>query len=448
MSMLLKKLLQGEKRTVKAKKNILASFFIKGLDSLIYLMLVPVTLDFLNPYEYGIWLTLSSILMWINTFDIGLGNGMRNKLAEAMATNNRELARAYVSTTFIMLIVLMSITIFVGSIFGTFINWYKILGVPMDMIPHIDSIVYVSFVLFCTNFVFKFIGNVYLGMQLPAVNNLLVTVGNLLALVVIYLLTFFTKGSLLVVAVVYSSAPLVVYLLAYPITFKKIYPFLSQSFKFFKKAYFSSLFNVGIQFFILQISNVVLFACTNLLISHLFGPENVTPYNIAYRYFSLILMLNNLIMAPIWSATTDAYVKCDLTWIKKTRLTVTKILWVGVITIGIMLLISKFVYHIWIGQQVEIPFKLSVLIALYVCILMWSISYSSFINGFGKLKLQTINSVVFAIIFFPLSIGFGKAFGIYGVLVSMCIINLLPLVINKIQYDKIVNQQATGIWNK
>ncbi|MDE6084614.1 MAG: hypothetical protein K2G11_09000, partial [Muribaculaceae bacterium] len=55
--MLLNKFLKGDGRTVKAKKNILASFLLKGLDGLIYLLLVPVTLGYLNEYEYGIWLT-------------------------------------------------------------------------------------------------------------------------------------------------------------------------------------------------------------------------------------------------------------------------------------------------------------------------------------------------------------------------------------------------------
>jgi O-antigen/teichoic acid export membrane protein len=70
--------LDYSKRTHKALFNIASSFVIKGASILLSLLLVPLTLDYLNPYEYGIWLTLSSVLMWINYFDIGLGNGLRN----------------------------------------------------------------------------------------------------------------------------------------------------------------------------------------------------------------------------------------------------------------------------------------------------------------------------------------------------------------------------------
>ena len=115
------------------------------------------TLGYLNSYEYGIWLTLNSILMWINSFDIGLGNGLRNRLAEAVAKNDLSLGRIYVSTTFFMLIFLMSGLIILGSIAEPFVNWYDILSTSPEQIPHLKEIVYVSFLIFCLNFIFKFI---------------------------------------------------------------------------------------------------------------------------------------------------------------------------------------------------------------------------------------------------------------------------------------------------
>ena len=444
----IKKFFQGEERTVKAKKNILGSIFIKGLDSVIYLLLVPVTLGYLNPYEYGIWLTLNSILMWINSFDVGLGNGMRNKLAAAIARGDKELGRIYVSTTFLMLIVLMGIVILIGSCVEPFIDWYDILSASPKNVQNLSMIVYVSFGIFCLNFIFKFIGNVYLAMQLPAINNLLVVSGHLIALVVIYVLTLTTVGSLFYVALVYSMAPLVVYLITYPITFKKIYPYLSPSIKYFRKQYLKDLFNIGFQFFILQLSAILLFSFANILISHMFGPENVTPYNIAYRYFSVVLMGMNLIMAPIWSATTDAYEKGDIAWIRKTKKKTRQVLIIVTVGIGIMVVISEWIYKLWVGFEVQIPFVLSALIGCYVCIIIWSMSYSSFLNGLGKLRVQTINTVAIAILFVPICGGLGKLYGIQGIVIGMCILNFSGLILNKIQFDKIIANKANGIWMK
>lgn len=446
--MLKKVLFRGDQRTVKAKKNIIASIFLKGFDGIIYLLLVPVTLGYLNQYEYGIWLTLSSILMWINSFDIGLGNGMRNKLATALAKEDFELGRSYVSTTFFMLVLLMGGLIMIGSIINPFINWYGILNTDESVVPRLNQIVYIAFFIFCINFIFKFIGNVYLALQLPSVNNLLVVSGNGLALLSVFILTKTTSGCLLYVAMAYSFSPLTIYLLAYPVTFKFRYPNLAPSLRYFKGKYLKDLFNIGIQFFILQISGILMFAITNLVISHMFGPAQVTPYNISYRYLSVMIMLSNLVLAPMWSATTDAYIKGDMLWIEKTNNKIQRFL--ILITIGLLLMamVSKWVYKIWIGSSVIVPFSLTLMMAVYDAIVLWSLSYSVFLNGFGKLRLQTIMSIVMALTIIPLSYVCGGKMGIIGIVGLLCLFHTIALIINKIQFDKLICNRATGVWNK
>lgn len=443
-----KNILKGDSRTVKAKKNIIVSVLLKGIDSIVYLLLVPVTLGYLNQYEYGIWLTLNSILMWINSFDIGLGNGMRNKLAIAIAKDDRNLGRIYVSTTFYMLIMLMGALIVIGTICEPFIDWYGILGTTSSMVPHLNKIVYVAFTIFCLNFIFKFIGNVYLAMQLPAVNNLMVVGGHLLSLIIIFILTKTTSGSLFLVAIVYSASPLLIYLLAYPITFCRIYPYLKPSVKQFQWTYLKDLFNIGVQFFLLQLSAILLFAFANLLISHMFGPENVTPYNIAYRYFSLVPMAMSLVLAPMWSATTEAYTKGDIAWVEKTMKSVHKVLLIMTFGLILMTATSEFIYNIWVGPEINIPFILSVLMALYVGIISYSISYSQFLNGFGKLRIQTINTVIVALLFLPICYVLGHLWNVAGIVVGMCLLNISGLILNRIQFNRIIRGEASGIWNR
>jgi O-antigen/teichoic acid export membrane protein len=89
---------EGDQRSVKAKKNILASFLVKGFNIAVGFLLVPLTIDYIDKSLYGIWLTLSSIVTWFRFFDVGLGNGLKNKFAEALAKGDRHLARVYVST--------------------------------------------------------------------------------------------------------------------------------------------------------------------------------------------------------------------------------------------------------------------------------------------------------------------------------------------------------------
>ena len=75
----------GSSRSANLKKNVLASYCIKAVSILIGLVRVPLLLTYLDTEKYGVWLTIASMVMWIQHFDLGLGHGLRNKFAEAWA---------------------------------------------------------------------------------------------------------------------------------------------------------------------------------------------------------------------------------------------------------------------------------------------------------------------------------------------------------------------------
>ena len=102
-----KDIFQKKNRSSILMLNVLASFFIKGWSALVVLIMVPLTLECLGKYKNGVWLTISSLLIWIDQMDIGLGNGLRNKLTSYMAHNNIEGARNIISSTFAMLVFIM-----------------------------------------------------------------------------------------------------------------------------------------------------------------------------------------------------------------------------------------------------------------------------------------------------------------------------------------------------
>ena len=57
-----------------------------------------------------------------------------------------------------------------------------------------------------------------------------------------------------------------------------------------------------------------MYQCTNILISNVSGPNEVTSYNIAYKYLGIAMMIYSIILSPLWPAFTDAYTKKDFNW--------------------------------------------------------------------------------------------------------------------------------------
>lgn len=431
---LFKKIFQSsDERSRKIKYNILISLLLKGVGILVSLLIIPLTLHYLSAYEYGVWLTISSIMIWITYFDIGLGNGLRNKLAEAIAKNNWEQGRIYISTSFFVLALVMAALIGLLLISSSYIDWNRILNTTNQPIPHLNELVTCVLILFCFSFVLKLVGVVLVALQLPAFNDLFLFLGSLLSLFSIYMLTLFTKGNLFYVAFAFSMAPLIVYLIAIPVIFGK-YKLLKPGFKYVKLSYAKGLMGLGVKFFIIQIACLVIFSTSNFLISHFFSPAEVTPYNIAFRYFNVLIMLFTIMITPIWTAITDAYIKKEYAWIKLKMKTIMK-LWGGCIgVVVLMVLLSEKIYYFWIGDAVAIDLNLSLGMAVYVLVSTWNQIFATFVNGINEIKLQLRLAIVEAILFVPVAYLFSRLFGLVGMVYAMAFVLFISSVGLSIQY--------------
>lgn len=429
------------------KKNILAAFFLKGFSVLVSFLLVPLTLGYLNEYEYGIWLTLNSVLSWIYMFDIGLGNGLRNRLTEALAKDDSELGRIYVSTSFFGMSVIGILIFAIYLLLHGFVDWYAVFNVDCQQVGNLPEIISIVVGIVCIIFVFKIAGNIFMSLQMPAINDMMVFAGSLLSLVIIYILTKTTSGSLKDVAVTFTVSSAVVYIIAFMVIVMR-YGKIAPSIHYVKLSYFKNLMSLGVNFMIIQIAVLVIFMTSNLIISNLFGPSEVTPYNISFKYFSIVAMVFSLIINPVWSAVTDASTRGDFTWISNMTRRMTQIWILSVICLAILVVFSGTFYRWWVGAGVDVPFTMSIWMAIYMAITTLANLYANIINGFGKIRVQLIFAICQAVIYIPLAVWFGTVFGVIGILLALCAVCSIGAVLNVIQTHKLLSGNAGGLWIK
>jgi O-antigen/teichoic acid export membrane protein len=438
----------GHERSTRAKRNILYSFLIKGLSIAISLVLVPLTIHYVNPTRYGIWLTLSSIIGWFTFFDIGFGNGLRNKLAEAVSREEYELARIYVSTTYAILSIIIGFVLIIFLCINPLLNWSRILNSPSEMSGELSLLALVVFVFFCIQFVLQLLITIMTANQEPAKASFFSLLGSLGSLLIIFILTKTTGGNLVYLGTAFSVAPVIVLLITSIWYFKKEYKVFAPSFRYVKFGFARDLMGLGIKFFILQIAAIVIYQTSNIIIAQIFGPAQVTPYNIAYKYFSVITMIMGIILMPFWSAFTEAWTKKDIQWIKNAvkRL---KIVWILLsITTVTMLIFSNFIYKLWVGKEIVVPFSISAVMAVYVIIYGWNGIYINFLNGVGIIKLQLYSGIWGMILNIPMAVYLGNTIGIIGVLLPTVILGAINMIWSTIQYNKIINFNARGLWAK
>lgn len=81
-------------------------------------------------------------------------------------------------------------------------------------------------------------------------------------------------------------------------------------------------------------------------------------------------------------------------------------------------------------------------------LMMWTIGHSMYINGIGKIRLQLINAIVTGILYVPVALLLCKYIGINGILVALCLSQIINVFVAPIQCNKLISGTATGIWNK
>lgn len=440
-------LLKGSDRTNLIKKNIFSLFILKVVSVCSSLILVPLTLRYLEPNKYGIWLTLSSIVAWVGYFDLGLSNGMRNQLGEAFAKNDLKSARVLVSTTFASLLIIVVFLNILFWIINPFLNWNTILNVNMSMKNEISMLVFVVFTLFSFQFLTGLIIAVINTDQQPALANSINVFSSLLSLIVIYLLTLFTKNSLLFLGISLSTISFIVPLTASIFFFKFKYNNISPKFAFVDFRKIKSIAKQGVQFFILQITTVILTMTDLLIISRLYGAKEVVPYNIAYRLFGYVIIVFGIFTTPLWASYNEAYNKNEENWIKRTTNKMV-FLWV-ILVIGVFFMIafSSHIYKFWIGDQIVIPISLTFYMGVFVILQSLNSIFATFIYSTGKLLILTYSSIFISIINIPLCLFLAKYlnFGTSGIIIATILCTTLNLILAIYQYMKIINNNATGI---
>lgn len=437
-------------RSLIVRDNIAASVFIKGGSLIVTILLVPLAVGYLDPVRYGIWLTLSSILSWSSFFDVGLGNGLRNKFAEAMAKNDFRTARVYVSTAYIILGAIVSALFVLILMVNPFLDWTRILNAPASLFFELRVLALWAAAFFLLKLLSSLITAILLADQKSAKSDFVNLVGNLLAIVVLYILARVSTGSLLMFGLCLSIIPVLVGSIVTVLLFRGHYKNVSPSFKYLEMGHAKDLANVGIQFFVIQLSVLVIFASGNLIIAQLFGPAEVTPYNIAFRYFNVLTFVFGIIMTPFWSGFTDAYHRKDFVWIKATLRQLIIVWGIGVGVVLVMLSVSGYIYSIWVGKDIKIPFIMSFVMALSVVIVTWNNIFTYFINGVGKIRLQLYASVFMAIVLVPLAVFFAQYanMGPSGVMLATCVCLLSGSILGPIQAIKLIDGTADGIWSK
>lgn len=440
---------KGNARSARARKNIAAMVLLRGTSALCSLIVVPLTIGYVDKYEYGIWLTISSLVAWLSFFDLGIGNGLRNKFIDAVARHKPKLARIYVSTAYSLIGMLVGAVWLIAVTASYFIDWCDVLNARADLAFQLRWTVIIVITNFSLIFILALNRTLLIALQKPAISSVFDTTTQVLLCAVLWILTHYTDGTLIHLAFAMGGTSMAVLIASNIWTFSTVLRPYRPSFRYVRFRMARGIMSMGILFFFLQIIAIAFYQTNNLIISQFVGPAEVTVYNIAYKYTNVLPMIFSILITPFWSAYAEANVNGDYDWMRSTTSKLIRTVGMLAMLGVVMVVFSPVFYKIWIRDVVDVPLIITALVCAFQILNIWSTLWTQLLCGFGKIRLQTICSSLCCLSYLPLGIMGCKYFGLKGLLIAS-LISLVAFTswFGIIQVHKLTNRTAKGIWNK
>ncbi|TKC03493.1 oligosaccharide flippase family protein [Pedobacter cryotolerans] len=416
--------IDSKQRNNNIKIQIYLTLLLRGISIILSFYVIRITLGYLGKDLYGIWIVLLSIISWISLCDIGVGNGLRNKLTIALAKNDTNLARSYVSTAYIIL-AFIAIVIFGTFIIASyFVSWQDIFNSRLLTREdyHFMMIIFIGGIV--VSFVLSLINSILNAYQKSSLTNIGTIITNALFVILLVIFKSYFLSGLIKIISLYSICLIVSNIIVSLIFFYQN-QHVTPHYRFYSKEKIKEILNLGGSFFVIQIAVLLIFTVDNFIILQLLGTQSVSLYNVVFKLFSIFTLGFGIIISPLWSAFTEAKEKNDYIWMKGIIKKLNKLMILIAIGLFVMLFIYQPILDFWLPKDTRISpsFGLILSFSLFILLSIWNNIYSFFLNGVSVVKMQVRTSIIGALINVPLAILFVKYFdfGLPGVVLSMCI---------------------------
>ncbi len=410
--------------------NILGAFLVKGGSMILTLFLLPAYIRFFgNDNVLGIWYTILSIINWVLVFDLGIGNGLRNKLPKALAENDLKGGRTLVSSTYIASAGLVVIIGIIGSIVIHLLNWNAILNIDESelSLPVLKYAIQIAFIGVLIQFVLKLVTSILYAIQKSGLVNLLTLLSNVIIFIVINLLPAGdTSSSIIAISyfnILAVNLPLlVVSMILFLGRFRDIRP----SFKFWSKDSAKSLLKIGLTLLWLQLIFMVVSSTNEFLISAFCDPSDVVVYQVYFKIFNSVAAICSLVLIPIWSAVTKAKVEKCYAWIKKTYMLLLGFSVLVLVVLMLIVVVLQPIVNFWLKENaIDVNYLYAVIFALSGFIFMVHNVNTSIGNGFSYFKPQIVLMTLAAVVDIPLAWVFVK---LTGGMIGVVLANIIVLI--------------------
>jgi O-antigen/teichoic acid export membrane protein len=398
----------------------------RGVGFLVSFLSVPLTIGYLGKERYGVWILLSSLLAWVRLADLGVGNGLRTAIANALGSGRPDLVRTLLSTAFALPCTIAALLGLVAALAWPWIDWVALFGVTTeDARAEVGPAIAASLGFFLLAFPLSITAVTYDALQEGKLQNYWGIAGNIASLVALVVVTR-THGGLVLLVIAISGTGLIVNVLSGVWLFGHYKPLLAPRPRAVQISSVRRLLQAGGTFFLIQIVALVIFQTDNFIVAKFTGSANVPSYSLTYTLFSYSYLPQTILFNYLWVAYADAIARHDIGWVARTlKRNLSFSLGFTLAAVVPLIFIARPFIRLWTRDAVVPPLDLVSWMAAWSLIYAFCSPIACLLAAADHMKAQLVYSAVAAAVNIVLSIMLIKSWGVTGVIAGTVISYLI-----------------------
>jgi O-antigen/teichoic acid export membrane protein len=426
-----------EGRSAERYRRIAWSTLLAGVGKVISMgtgvISVPLVIGYLSSDQYGMWLTMSSLVAVLGPLDLGIGLGLLTILSDADGRGDRETARRAVATSLTMLLTIAAVVLIAFAAAYAFIPWSRLFNVntaaaASDAGPA-AAVLVTSFTL---GLPLGIIGLIQLAHQSNYISSLWAIAGNLGSLAAI-VAVIVLHASLPILVVALTGVGLLAALLNGAALFRYQRPWLRPHRGDVDRKLMRPLLRVGGLFMILQIAGLVGYQLDNFVIAQIMGAGSVQEYAVPVKLFSLAPTLLSFALMPLWPAYRESLARGDWAWISRTlRRSLLLAAAINIPSAIFLTFAGPTVLHLWVGDKVHPTFVLMLGLGLWLAMNTLNGPLAMLLNGANAMGFQAACAILMAVANVTISIFLvyrvGVSGAVWGSIIAQAVFVVLPSI--------------------
>jgi O-antigen/teichoic acid export membrane protein len=385
---------------------------------LLVVMSVHLTVPYLGTTRFGVWATFASMAAMLSLLDLGIGNALVNRVAQAAAHGERHELQRVVSGGSGLLAITGFFAAALLSIGAYAVPWERVFKLTdARTIDETRTAAVVFAVCFGINLFSTGLMRVLAGQQRMHAANVVTGIAAALACGTLWFAADKQAGVPWLIALTFGLQS-VVSLLA-GVLLHRDGLWLRRGLGSAIQQEWRYLLNTGSLFMLLQLGTMVGWASDSLILASLKGASEVAIYAVAVRLFQFASQPFAVINAPLWGAYADAFARRDLSFVRSTLKRSLALTLVGsCVASGILLIVAPTLIPAWTQRSLAVPGLLLLTLAVWTVLDSTGNAFGMYLNGCGIVRQQVWVVTAFCCVVLPMKFWLGGMWGAEGIVVA------------------------------